>query len=68
MADKVAMTFHDEGQKAGYTFEEDGDAVLNTGTLADNYFVVDLPDGRKMVHLMDASKPFNLQFGRCAFT
>lgn len=29
-----------------------------------NYFRVDLPDGRKMVHLMKQGRPFNLQFGR----
>jgi len=29
-----------------------------------NYFRVDLPDGRKMVHILKHGKPFNLQFGR----
>jgi len=29
-----------------------------------NYFRVDLPDGRKMVHILKQGRPFNLQFGR----
>jgi len=29
-----------------------------------NYFRVDLPDGRKMVHIIRPGKMFNLQFGR----
>ncbi|KAJ7709435.1 CwfJ C-terminus 1-domain-containing protein-like protein [Mycena rosella] len=29
-----------------------------------NYFRVDLPDGRKMVHLMKDHVPFSIQFGR----
>jgi len=64
LADKVAMTFHDEGSKEGYSFEEDGDDVLRSQNITDNYFRVELPDGRVLVHILSAGKPFNLQFGR----
>jgi hypothetical protein len=29
-----------------------------------NYFRVDLPDGRKLVHIVRARVPFSIQFGR----
>lgn len=50
----------------GIFFEEDADAALEGARAAqENFFRVDLPDGRMMVHLLrQGSAPFNLQFGR----
>jgi len=62
---KVEDTFIQEGRMQGIIFEEDAEAAMNA--YADGrcgYFRVDLPDGRRLVHLMKDSVPFNLQFGR----
>lgn len=46
-------------------WEKDPIGALNEAVESStNYFRVDLPDGRKMVHLMKQGRPFNLQFGR----
>lgn len=50
-----------EAQKQGFSFEANGaDAVKNLA--GRNYFRVDLPGGKKLVHFMRG--PFNVQFGR----
>lgn len=50
-----------EAQKQGFNFESDGaEAVKNLA--GRNYFRVDLPGGKKLVHFMRG--PFNVQFGR----
>lgn len=50
-----------EAQKQGFRFESDsGEAVRNL--VGQNYFRVDLPGGKKLVHFMRG--PFNVQFGR----
>lgn len=50
-----------EANKQGFQFEKDGSAAI--GNLAGrNYFRIDLPGGRKLVHFMRG--PFNVQFGR----
>jgi len=62
---RVEETFIQEGRMQGIDFEEDAEAAMNA--YADGrcgYFRVDLPNGRKLVHLMKDSVPFNLQFGR----
>lgn len=47
------------------TWEADPIGALSEAvTNGSNYFRVDLPDGRKMVHIMKQGRPFNLQFGR----
>lgn len=40
------------------------EALSEAAANATNYFRVDLPDGKKMVHVMKQGRPFNLQFGR----
>ncbi|OSX65607.1 hypothetical protein POSPLADRAFT_1044935 [Postia placenta MAD-698-R-SB12] len=61
----VEQAFLDEGQRLGIQFETDPDAALEACSGGrGSYFRVDLPDGRKMVHLMRDSVPFSIQFGR----
>jgi CWF19-like protein 1 len=62
-ADDVEAAFRDHGQRIGITFEEDADTALETSQ-HQNYFRVELPNGKKLVHLMKPGVPFDLQFGR----
>lgn len=39
-------------------------ALSDAAEKGESYFRVDLPDGRKMVHILKQGRPFNLQFGR----
>ncbi|TRM59290.1 CwfJ C-terminus 1-domain-containing protein-like protein [Schizophyllum amplum] len=65
LQDSVENAFRDEGARQNIDFEEDADAALQAcaGGMG-SYFRVDLPDGRKMVHLIKDHVPFSLQFGR----
>lgn len=61
----VEEAFLDEGRRQGIEFEADPDTALEACSGGrSSYFRVDLPDGRKMVHLMRDSVPFSIQFGR----
>ncbi|KAG6833660.1 hypothetical protein H0H87_002856 [Tephrocybe sp. NHM501043] len=63
--DKVEAAFIQEGQQFGIDFEEDADAAMESCAGGKgSYFKVDLPDGRKMVHLIKDHIPFSIQFGR----
>jgi hypothetical protein len=65
LKDKVEPAFINEGRLQGIDFEEDPDAALEACAGGrQSYFSVDLPDGRKMVHLMKDNVPFSIQFGR----
>lgn len=65
LKDKVELAFTDEGRSHGIDFEENPDAALQLCSGGrQSYFRVDLPDGRKMVHLMKDTVPFSIQFGR----
>ncbi|PPQ98832.1 hypothetical protein CVT24_003386 [Panaeolus cyanescens] len=62
---KVEDAFIAEGRATGVEFEADGDAALaSCANGKGSYFKVELPDGRKLVHLMRDHGPFNIQFGR----
>lgn len=65
LAGSVEDVFRQEASAAGVAFEEDADGALReaAGGRA-GYFRVDLPDGRKLVHLMREHGPFSIQFGR----
>ena len=65
MGRPVEEVFRAEGRMMGIDFEEDADAALGAcaGGMG-GYFRGDLPDGRKMVHLMKDHVPFSIQFGR----
>ncbi|KZV96189.1 nuclear protein [Exidia glandulosa HHB12029] len=66
LADKVEDMFKTEGERMGIFFEESpSEALESARSSQENYFRVDLPDGRMMLHLLrQGSAPFNLQFGR----
>lgn len=66
LKDAVEGAFVDQGHARGVAFEVDDaegafEACASEGR---SYFRVDLPDGRKMVHLMQEHGRFDLQFGR----
>jgi hypothetical protein len=65
LKDDVEPAFTNEGRALGIDFEEDPDGALEMCARGrQSYFRVDLPDGRKMVHLMKDNVPFSIQFGR----
>jgi len=65
LGDRVELQFRQDGEAAGLDWEADPDAALERAAqVNDNYFKVDLPDGKKLVHVMKPGRPFNLQFGR----
>lgn len=65
LKEKVEATFLDEGKRHGIEFEADPDEALRACEGGSgSYFRVDLPDGRKMVHLFRDHVPFSIQFGR----
>lgn len=62
----VEAAFLREGLALGIDFEKDVDGALEAcADSARSYFRVDLPDGRKLIHLMKDDVPFSIQFGRC---
>jgi len=64
LKDKVEAAFVNEGRALGIDFEPDPEAALQAcASEGRSYFRVDLPDGRKMVHMFK-DVPFSLQFGR----
>lgn len=65
LKDKVEQAFITEGRQLGIDFEPDPEAAMEACAGGKgSYFKVDLPDGRKMVHLMKDHIPFSIQFGR----
>ncbi|PPQ66465.1 LOW QUALITY PROTEIN: hypothetical protein CVT26_011223 [Gymnopilus dilepis] len=61
---KVEEAFVKEGRATGVDFEDDPEAAIAAyANGKGSYFKVDLPDGRKMVHLLKDNVPFSLQFG-----
>ncbi|KAH8117058.1 CwfJ C-terminus 2-domain-containing protein-like protein [Phellopilus nigrolimitatus] len=65
LAGRIEAAFVSEGGLMGVAFEDDPDAALEACAGGrGNYFRVDLPDGRKLVHLIKQEVPFSIQFGR----
>lgn len=62
MADKVFDAFTKAGESYGLNWEAEPERALARVGPAGNYFKVECPDGRKMVHLLRNN--FDLQFGR----
>lgn len=62
-ADDVEAAFRSHGERVGIMFEENADTALESAQ-HQNYFRVELPSGKKLVHLMKLGVPFDLQFGR----
>jgi len=65
LKDRVEEFFLSEARAHGIEFEADPDEALRQCSGGrGSYFRVDLPDGRKMVHLLRDGVPFSVQFGR----
>ncbi|KXN86945.1 Zinc finger CCCH domain-containing protein 59, partial [Leucoagaricus sp. SymC.cos] len=65
LENQVENAFAREGRNQGIDFEADPEEAMNLCAGGrGSYFKVELPDGRKMVHLIRDHAPFNLQFGR----
>ncbi|PFH54248.1 hypothetical protein AMATHDRAFT_53131, partial [Amanita thiersii Skay4041] len=66
LKDRVEQAFLQAGLNAGIDFyESDSDAALSSCSNGKgSYFRVDLPDGKKLVHLIKEHVPFSVQFGR----
>lgn len=65
LQNEVEAAFLKEGRVLGIDFESDADGALQAcASGARSYFRVDLPDGRKLIHLMKDDVPFGVQFGR----
>ncbi|KAF8559737.1 hypothetical protein OG21DRAFT_1502968 [Imleria badia] len=65
LQNEVEAAFLKEGRAQGIDFESDADGALEgCAGSARSYFRVDLPDGRKLIHLMKDDVPFSVQFGR----
>ena len=61
----VEDVFRQEASAANVAFEEDPDEALQSVAGGrGGYFRVDLPDGKKLVHLIRDHGPFSIQFGR----
>lgn len=65
LKDRVEEAFVKEGSRLGIDFESDPESALESCSHGrGGYFRVDLPDGRKLVHLIKDQVPFSIQFGR----
>ncbi|TDL24935.1 hypothetical protein BD410DRAFT_801670 [Rickenella mellea] len=65
LSSKIEEAFRHEGARTGIQWEEDpDDALASAAGGRANYFRVDLPDGKKMVHVITQELPFSIQFGR----
>ncbi|KAI0723917.1 nuclear protein [Cerioporus squamosus] len=61
----VEDAFNEEARALNIAFEDDPDEALRACAGGrGGYFRVDLPDGKKLVHLMRDHGPFSIQFGR----
>ena len=66
-ADEIVHAFQSEGERLGLEFKvSEADSDVGSGLVLGErgYFRVELPDGRKMVHLIKQDVPFSIQFGR----
>jgi hypothetical protein len=65
LKDGVEEAFVGEGRTKGILFEEDAErAVQIISDGRTGYFSVELPDGKRLIHLMRSDVPFSVQFGR----
>ncbi|EAU88727.2 nuclear protein [Coprinopsis cinerea okayama7 len=65
LKDKIEEHFVQEGRRQGIDFESDPESALESCQGGrGSYFRVDLPNGKKMVHLLKDNVPFSIQFGR----
>ncbi|SCV68934.1 BQ2448_1954 [Microbotryum intermedium] len=70
LVDKVENVFIDQGHQQNVTFKEasSSSSLSSEGLkklgISDNYFRVDLPNGKTLVHSIEQGARFGLQFGR----
>lgn len=64
LADGVEGAFRDQAEQLRLTFEPDRDADPSVRDIKENYFLVELPSGKQMLHLIKDFAPFPLQIGR----
>ncbi|GAA5978468.1 hypothetical protein JCM10908_004366 [Rhodotorula pacifica] len=73
LASQAEKVFLEQGHKFNYAFEEVSDpSTFHSRAAGDDaegkerteYFKVDLPGGKSLVHWINAGTPFSLQFGR----
>lgn len=62
--EEVEEAFVSQARSQGILFEQDAEEALRLGAGGASYFKVELPDGKKMVHLINPGVPFGIQFGR----
>ena len=58
LAPQIEVAFTSEADRLGYAYEQDAEAALAANI---EHFRVELPDGRKLVHAIDAGAKFDLQ-------
>ncbi|KIJ44274.1 hypothetical protein M422DRAFT_30418 [Sphaerobolus stellatus SS14] len=63
-SEQIENAFRSFGQHTGVEFEVEEETEGTNMRRTENYFRVELPNGRKLIHLMKGS--FDLQFGRIA--
>ncbi|KAJ3808664.1 CwfJ C-terminus 1-domain-containing protein-like protein [Lentinula aff. lateritia] len=66
--EEVEEAFVSQARSQGIVFEQDAEDALRLGAGGAGYFKVELPDGKKMVHLINPGVPFGIQFGRQVLT
>jgi len=64
LAEGVESAFRHQAEQLRVTFEPDSDADPTVRDIKENYFLVELPSGKKMLHLIKDFAPFPLQIGR----
>jgi len=64
LVDGVEGAFRHQAEQLRLTFEPDGEADPSVRDIKENYFLVELPSGKKMLHLIMDFAPFPLQIGR----
>ena len=64
LSNGVEGAFRQQVEQLGLTFESDGDTDPTARDIKENYLLVELPSGKKMLHLIKDFAPFPLQIGR----
>ncbi|KAF8517598.1 CwfJ C-terminus 1-domain-containing protein-like protein [Hysterangium stoloniferum] len=61
--DGIEAAFRNHAERLGIDFIEEAD-IAPESLLSQNYFRVELPDEKTLIHIMKPGAPFDLQFGR----
>ena len=64
LSNGVEGAFRHQAEQLRLTFEPDDDADPTARDIKENYLLVELPGGKKMLHLIKDFAPFPLQIGR----